>query len=88
MARDAVFVQQTLSLGRDAVCTCTYVCLMCIFQHQAAAFGLASATGLTAVQTLTLPLRDAKCAVALAYFTVFAVVIALMKVMYCTLRTP
>lgn len=33
---------------------------------------------------LTLPFRDAKCALALAYFTVFAVVIALMKVSYDT----
>lgn len=47
---------------------------------KAAAFGLGSAKGLTIMETLTLPLRDAKCALALGYFTLFAVVIALMKV--------
>eukprot|EP00752_Nemacystus_decipiens_P005060 g4594.t1 len=48
------------------------------FSHaQLAGYGLSSEK--TALWALTLPFRDAKCALALAYFTVFAVVIALMK---------
>ncbi|CAM9611760.1 unnamed protein product, partial [Laminaria digitata] len=44
---------------------------------QAVVYGLAPKK--TAWWALTLPLRDIKCALALGYFTVFAVVIALMK---------
>ncbi|CBJ48519.1 tocopherol phytyltransferase [Ectocarpus siliculosus] len=44
---------------------------------QLAGYGLSREK--TALWALTLPFRDAKCALALAYFTVFAVVIALMK---------
>ncbi|CAN0330927.1 unnamed protein product, partial [Hapterophycus canaliculatus] len=44
---------------------------------QMAGYGLS--TDKTALWALSLPFRDAKCALALAYFTVFAVVIALMK---------
>eukprot|EP00903_Cladosiphon_okamuranus_P014212 g13204.t1 len=44
---------------------------------QLAGYGLAGSK--TAWWALTLPFRDAKCALALSYFTVFAVVIALMK---------
>ncbi|CAM9895240.1 unnamed protein product [Pylaiella littoralis] len=44
---------------------------------QLAGYGLSGEK--TALWALTLPFRDAKCALALAYFTVFAIVIALMK---------
>ncbi|CAM9903428.1 unnamed protein product, partial [Ectocarpus sp. 4 AP-2014] len=45
---------------------------------QLAGYGLSGEK--TALWALTLPFRDAKCALALAYFTAFAIVIALMKV--------